>query len=295
MRARGALLAAVLVAQAVLAAAAPRILLRSGDAAVDGLRLDGFRLPAASSAGQVALLATTSGILREDGGVLSVVAKTGDPLPAPLAGAFGSLSGAAIADGGAIAFAATLDSPSAGAGIFVASPGGVVARVLEPGPVASIDRPALNQAGDLIYGTASRLSFLASGSDTPVLVARRGAAAPGGGTFQRIGPAVVNNHGLVAFAANVRGGPSGIYTWDATTGLAVAAEEGAASPIPGASYGSFNGRDDVSINDGQLAFVAGLGGSTAAGVFVRDLAGGVTATVAKVGDRVGAEVLTDIR
>jgi len=140
MRARDALLAALLVAQAVPAAAAPQILLRSGDATADGLRLDGFRLPVASSAGQVALLATTSGILREDGGVLSVVAKTGDPLPAPLAGAFGALSGAAIADGGAIAFAATLDSLSAGAGIFVASPGGVVARVLEPGPVASIDR-----------------------------------------------------------------------------------------------------------------------------------------------------------
>src|SRR5256885_12430243 len=71
MRARGALLAAVILAQAVSAGAAPRILLRSGDAAADGLRLDGFRLPAASSAGQVALLATTSGILREDGGVLS--------------------------------------------------------------------------------------------------------------------------------------------------------------------------------------------------------------------------------
>src|SRR5213592_2432001 len=163
MRARGALLAAVLVAQAVPAGAAPQILLRSGDAAADGLRLDGFRLPVASSAGQVALLATTSGILREDGGVLSV---------------------------GAIAFAATLDSPSEGAGIFVASPGGVVARVLQPGPVGavSIDRPALNQAGDLIYGAAARLSFLASGSDTPVVVARRRAAAPGGGTFQRIGP-----------------------------------------------------------------------------------------------------------
>src|SRR3989441_2704119 len=122
MRARGAPLGAVLVAQAAPAAAAPRILLRSGDAAADGLHLDGSRLPAASSAGQVALLATTSGILREDGGVLSVVAKPGDPLAAPLAGAFGSLSGAAIADGGAIAFAATLDSPSAGAGIFVATP-----------------------------------------------------------------------------------------------------------------------------------------------------------------------------
>ena len=224
MRARGALL-----------------LLRSGDAAADGLRLDGFRLPVASSAGQVALLATTSGILREDGGVLSVVVKTGDALPAPLQGTFGALSGATIADGGEIAFAATLDSPSAGAGIFVAGPGGVVARVLQPGPVgaASIDRPALDQAGDLIYGTAFRLFFLASGSDTPVPVARRRAAAPGGGTFQRIGPAVVNSHGLVAFAADVRGGPSGIYTWDATSGLAVAAEEGEASPIPGASYGSF--------------------------------------------------------
>ena len=297
MRARGALLAAVILAQAVPAGAAPQILLRSGDAAADGLRLDGFRLPVASSAGQVALLATTSGILREDGGVLSVVAKTGDPLPAPLQGTFGALANASIADGGAIAFAATLDSPSAAAGIFVAGPGGVVARVLQPGPVGavSIDRPALNQAGDLIYGAASRLSFLASGSDTPVVVARRRAAAPGGGTFQRIGPAVVNNHGLVAFAADVRGGPSGIFTWDATSGIAVAAEEGEASPIPGASYGSFNGRDDVSINDGQLAFVAALAGSAAAGLFVRDLAGGVTTPLAKVGDLVGAEALTDIR
>src|SRR5439155_1354275 len=180
MRARGALLAAVLVAQAVPAGAAPQILLRSGDAAADGLRLDGFRLPVASSAGQVALLATTSGILREDGG------------------------------------------------------------------------------------------------------ARRRAAAPGGGTFQRIGPAVVNSHGLVAFAADVRGGPSGIFTWDATSGIAVAAEEGGASPIPGVTYGAFDGRDGVSINDGQLAFVAGLAGSAAAGVFVRDLAGGATAPVAEV-------------
>jgi len=297
MRARGALLAAVLVAQAVPAGAAPQILLRSGDAAADGLRLDGFRLPVASSAGQVALLATTSGILREDGGVLSVVVKTGDALPAPLQGTFGALSGATIADGGEIAFAATLDSPSAGAGTFVAGPGGIVARVLQPGPVGavSIDRPALNQAGDLIYGAASRLSFLASGSDTPVVVARRRAAAPGGGTFQRIGPAVVNSHGLVAFAADVRGGPSGIFTWDATSGIAVAAGEGEASPIPGVTYGAFDGRDGVSINDGQLAFVAGLAGSAAAGVFVRDLAGSATAPVAEVGDLVGAEALTGIR
>src|SRR6266702_2589860 len=290
MRARGALLAALILVQAVPAGAAPQILLRSGDAAADGLRLDGFRLPVAPSAGQVALLATTSGILREDGGVLSVVVKTGDALPAPLQGTFAALSGASIADGGAIAFAATLDSPSAAAGIFVAGPGGVVARVLQPGPVGavSIDRPALNQAGDLIYGAASRLSFLASGSDTPVVVARRRAAAPGGGTFQRIGPAVVNSHGLVAFAADVRGGPSGIFTWDATSGIAVAvAEEGGASPIPGVTYGAFDGRDGVSINDGQLAFVAGLAGSAAAGVFVRDLAGGATAPVAKVGDLVG--------
>src|SRR5439155_10433053 len=73
------------------------------------------------------------------------------------------------------------------------------------------------------------------------------------------------------------------------------AAEGEASPIPGASYGSFNGRDDVSINDGQLAFVAALAGSAAAGLFVRDLAGGVTTPLAKVGDLVGAEALTDIR
>ncbi|TMB58427.1 MAG: hypothetical protein E6J60_03890 [Deltaproteobacteria bacterium] len=39
MRARGASLAALLVAQAVPAAAAPQILLRSGDATADGLRL----------------------------------------------------------------------------------------------------------------------------------------------------------------------------------------------------------------------------------------------------------------
>src|SRR6266852_1874679 len=180
MRARGALLAAVILAQAVPAGATPQILLRSGDAAADGLRLDGFRLPVASSAGQVALLATTSGILREDGGVLSVVVKTGDALPAPLQGMFGALSGATIADGGEIAFAATLDSRSASAGIFVASPGGTVARILEPGPVGatSLGRPALNEARELTYRSGARVFLLASGSDTPMLVARLRAAAP---------------------------------------------------------------------------------------------------------------------
>ena len=298
MPARGALLAAVLVAQAVPAGATPQILLRSGDAAADGLRLDGFRLPVASSGGQVVLLATTSGILREDGGVLSVVVKTGDALPAPLQGTFGALSGATIADGGEIAFAATLDSPSAGAGTFVAGPGGVVARVLQAGPVGAttIARPALNQAGELIYRRAASLFFLPSGSDASVPVAMRLAAAPGGGTFRRVGPsAVLNDQGMVAFSAAVRRGPSGIYTWDATSGLAVAAEEGGASPIPGGTYGSFDGQDGVSINDGQLAFVAPLAGSATAGVFVRDLAGGATAPVAKVGDLVGAEALTGIR
>src|SRR5437773_11361563 len=169
MRARGALLAALILVQAVPAGAAPQILLRSGDAAADGLRLDGFRLPVASSAGQVALLATTSGILREDGGVLSVVAKTGDPLPAPLQGTFGALANASIADGGAIAFAATLDSPSAAAGIFVAGPGGVVARVLQPGPVgaASIGRPALHPAGAVICGAGPALACLPSGRASP--------------------------------------------------------------------------------------------------------------------------------
>ncbi|HUE29808.1 MAG TPA: hypothetical protein VMR79_02985, partial [Verrucomicrobiae bacterium] len=298
MRGRGALLAAVLVAHSVPAEATPQILLRSGDAAADGLRLDGFRLPAASSAGQIGLLATTSGILREDGGVLAVVVKTGDALPAPLPGTFGALSGATIADSGAIAFAATLDSPLAGAGIFVAGPGGTVARVLELGPVSAttVARPALNQAGDLIYRRAASLFFLPSGSDASVPVALRLAPAPGGGTFRRVGPsAVLSDQGVVAFSADARRGPSGIFTWDATSGLEVAAEEGAASPIPGATYGSFDGRDGVSINDGQIAFVAPLAGSATAGVFVRDLAGGVTAPVAKVGDLVGAEPLVTIR
>ncbi len=290
------ILAAVLVSQAA-AGAAPQILLRSGVAAADGLRLDGFRLPVGSSAGQIALLATTSAILRDDGGVLSVVVKTGDPLPTPLVGTFGTLSGAAIGDGGEVAFLATLDSPSAAAGLFVAGGSEITSRVLQPGPVSAtgFNRPSLNPVLDLVFRSMGDLYFLPAGSVTPVVVASRASPAPGGGTFRRVGPsAALNAGGVVVFSADVRRGQSGIYTWDGTSGIAVAAQETAASPIPGATYGSFDGRDGVAINDTQIAFVAPLIGSTTAGVFLHDLAGGTTTPVARVGDPVGGEPLTGL-
>src|SRR5581483_10250035 len=63
-----------------------------------------------------------------------VVARSGDPLPAPLAGTFGNLSSPVINDAGAVAFRATLNGDGETTGLFYASAGTVQLVERSTGP-----------------------------------------------------------------------------------------------------------------------------------------------------------------
>src|SRR5207244_11759420 len=99
--------------------AATEVLVMTGDAAVDGARLDSISAPSAGR-DTVIFLGGTSAVLTTSGGASTVVARTGDPLPAPLDGTFNQLSSrVAINDDGAIAFSATLNSRLVSEGLFL--------------------------------------------------------------------------------------------------------------------------------------------------------------------------------
>jgi hypothetical protein len=91
------------------AAADLDVLLKSGDVAPDGRVLSEFASPLASSKTKVAFLGVTSAVITESGGTFTTVAKTGDPLPAPLAGTFNAFFDPVINDGGNVAFRASLN------------------------------------------------------------------------------------------------------------------------------------------------------------------------------------------
>src|SRR5207253_683318 len=72
-------------------------------------------------------LGGTSAVLTVSGGVTTLVARTGDPLPAPLDGTFNRLaSRLAINDDGVVAFTASLNSRRATDGVFLLERDGLV-------------------------------------------------------------------------------------------------------------------------------------------------------------------------
>src|SRR5947208_12064564 len=83
------IVAAAIVGVLLLAAdpgrASTTVLVMTGDTARDGERLDSISAPSASR-DTATFLGGTSAVLATSGGVSTVVARTGDPLPAPLAG-----------------------------------------------------------------------------------------------------------------------------------------------------------------------------------------------------------------
>src|SRR5205823_13445774 len=85
-----AIVAAVFLASD-LSHAATEILVMTGDAAVDGTRLDSISAPSAGGDSAI-FLGGTSAVLTVSGGVTTLVARTGDPLPAPLDGTFNRLA-----------------------------------------------------------------------------------------------------------------------------------------------------------------------------------------------------------
>src|SRR5207245_6347958 len=177
-------------------AATLHTLFKSGDAASDGVKLDFFLQPIATSATVVAFRGTTSAVMTKTGATFAVVAKTGDPLPAPLAGTFNTLRDPAINDGGVVVFRANVNSPSAEGGVFLFEAGVLTAIFLETSTVGARRPPDINNNGDVVYttGAPARAIYLwmHSGGSTTLLVAA-GAPSPGGGVFSTFGDHPVVN------------------------------------------------------------------------------------------------------
>src|SRR5437867_1486965 len=201
--AAGLVLAAVVLGP-TFSSAANRVLLKSGDAAVDGEGLNSFASPVAGGRASIAFLGSTGAVMIRSGDVFRVIARTGDPLPAPLSGTFNSFCCTVINEGGAVAFRARLNSADADQGIFLHRDGRFVPVVLEGGlrgTAQGLIGHFLNDASDVVYADGEAVTLWRFASATGTAVAANGGPAPGGGTFFGFGRPVLNDAGMVAFAA----------------------------------------------------------------------------------------------
>ena len=173
--------------------AAPTVLVMTGDAAVGGERLDSISAPSASR-DTATFLGGTSAVLATSGGVSTVVARTGDPLPAPLDGTLNQLSSrVVINDDGAIAFSATLNSRLVSEGLFLREREGLV-PVTDGTALLDGALTDLNREGDLLYTTGrTAISLWSRSTRKAVRLVTRGDPAPGGGSFEFLGSRPVLN------------------------------------------------------------------------------------------------------
>ncbi|MDO8478336.1 MAG: hypothetical protein Q7W02_19480 [Candidatus Rokubacteria bacterium] len=304
----GILLAALPVAPAP--STAVRAVAAIGDSAPGGGKFGGFTVESlpvfapTNNRGQVAFFAT---IHRGPGGEgfflrsrdrVTKIAREGDAVPG-----VGALSGfgrhpiPALNESGAVAFAAAVAGGKTVEGIFLSARGRIQPVALSGGPapgvssgtLAGVESPALNDRGDVAFlatvrrGRESLEAIYvreAGGKLRKVVV--QGDPAPAGGSFAGFGAPVLNNKGVVGFAAAVEGKavPGGIFL---AAGDQVRMLVGAGDDTPvGGIFFKFSER--FSLNDaGTVAFNAVLKDAPAAGgQFV--IQAGRVLKVAVVGD-----------
>lgn len=230
----------------------------------------------ANARGDVAFFATllrgpgTEGLFLASARGITKIAAEGDRAPGG-----GTLSGLgrhpipAINAGGTVAFAAAVSGGKTVEGIFLSSGGRLrpVAVAGEPaagivsGTFASVDFPALNDRGDVAFLATVRRGretveaiYLRSAGRLRKIVAQED-PAPAGGSFSGFGAPVLNNAGMVAFAAVVegRGVPGGVFAF-ADGQVRMLAGAGDETPV-GGIFAKFSER--VAVNDaGTVAFTA---------------------------------------
>jgi hypothetical protein len=267
-------------------AAGTRVLLRTGAVASDGFGLDGVSEPSELVAGRLLFRGTASALVADRGSGPELLVRSGDQLPPPLAGTFGQMGAVAINDAGEIVFGAAVDSPATVGGVFRVGPGAPSSPVLVTPEALGFADPCLNNALQVAYHTGGSVSVLSATTGMITRVVRSRSPLPGGGEVRRVGPAVVNDAGVVAFVALTRGARSegGVFTWSSLSGLAPIARTDGTSP-DGGVYGYFDSRTPVAINaGGDVAFFSAVP-TTAVLLFER--AQGTTRVVARVGDAVG--------
>ena len=284
------LLAALPVAPAP--STAVRAVAAIGDPAPGGGQFGGFTveslpvLAPTNGRGQVAFFAT---IHRGPGGEgfflrsrdrVTRIAREGDAVPG-----VGALSGfgrhpmPALNESGAVAFAAAVAGGKTVEGIFLSARGRLQPVALSGGPapgvssgtLSGVESPALNDRGDVVFlatvrrgrETLEAIYMREAGGKLRKVVAQ-GDPAPAGGSFAGFGAPVLNNKGVVGFAAAVEGKavPGGIFL---ATGDQVRMLVGAGDDTPiGGIFFKFSER--FSLNDaGTVAFNAVLKDAPAAG------------------------------
>src|SRR5215470_7078210 len=185
---------------------------------------------------------------------------------------------------GNVVFAAAVSKGRTVEGIFESSRGtlravavaGQPAPGIPSGAFASLDFPALNDRGDVVFLATVRRGrealeaiHLRSGGRIRKIVSQED-PAPAGGTFAAFGAPALSNRGVVAFAAVVegRGVPGGVFTvLDGRVRMLAGA--GDSTPL-GGIFAKFSER--VAIDDtGSVAFIALLkGASVPSALFVAE-------------------------
>lgn len=289
MRWRGlVLLVLALSARDVPAKTSLRLLARTGDLATDGATMTGLG-GLTSARGEAVIGAVETAFVRVAGDAAEVLVRAGDPLPAPLAGRFATLGGAAIAEDGAVVFSATLDSPDATSGLFVRDSAGartLVLNVLNVGGNAAL---ATNAGGDVALLGSARVALWRPGVGTVVTIARRGRplGSAGDRVVSFVGQPALSDDGAVAFLAVTRGPGRRlrVFRWRPDDSVELVAES------PRRVSGSERSRAGVATNQrGDVAHVLGLGSDAALVVHPAD--GAPPYRVAAPGDVAGGATLT---
>jgi hypothetical protein len=254
-----------------------RVLFQAGDPASDGVALFGPSA-LASDGRRVAFMGAAAAIVVRSGDAYTVVVRGGDPLPPPLSGTFDAPSDPVINDAGQVLFTARRI-------LYLWTAGTIV-----PVPATSrVDASDLNDAGQVVYAARNRV-FLSTGGER-VELTPDGTLPAGRVRFRsRRHPLVLSDDGSVALTAQVRVGRrwrDALVVVSAVAEPKVVAVEGDPNPT-GDAY-TLSGRTALSVNaSGQVAFVGG-------GVFVYAPATDAVTVVARAGDRVDGQALTDFR
>jgi hypothetical protein len=220
----------------------------------------------------------------------NVVVRAGDA--APGGGIFADLFQPSMNDSYQVAFVGLLSSGKPG--VFLSS-GGKISKIAvlgDPAPgggaYLDFDSPSINNAGQVVFAADVSLSgrsgiFLYSDGKIAAVV-QEDDPAPGGGRFDFVDLASLNDDGRVAFFGEVTGGggQSGIFLWSGGDLSVIARHR---DPAPGGGTFVLSTAQSIfapSLNAaGQVAFAAGLStGST--GVFL--FADGNLSQIARPGD-----------
>jgi hypothetical protein len=196
------------------------VLLRAGDAGSDGVRIGGFEDPVGT--GAVVFRGTTAALMTRGGDAFTVLIRTGDPLPPPLSGTFAGFANPVINDIGAVAFRASGAGATSLDGLFLYDAGTAVVVTTQPtGEIHGFD---LSNAGHVAFSDDGGLWLWMSPATAPTSIVPHGAPAPGGGTFDTFGRALVNATDTVVFRATVSDGRSRFFTWHPAADVAQVAE-----------------------------------------------------------------------